>query len=216
MTNADSQPPLPRLSDRFLRLAHFKDEHRVTLWNLEEALGSDGDPLFIIFLCIPFLFPMPIPGISTAFGLAIILLAARTSFAGTWRLPNFLGSRALKGETVHKLGESGHRFVRRVEKFLQPRMKALTLGPGRILAGLAIISSAIALAMPIPPVIPFTNTLPALAVTFLAAAMLTRDGIAALLGHLLHVASWGYFLSVAGVAFAFLGEALAWFQGWNA
>ena len=194
------------LSDRFEALAGLKADEDVTLRGLEALLGEDGAPLVIVFLCLPFLFPMPIPGISTIFGLGIAVFTLRIAWPGKLLLPGPLERFTLKGESVKRIGRGGVGFVRKIEKLLRPRLPAFFSAPGRYLAAVAMLSSAVALALPIPPVIPFTNTIPALAITMFSLSFLTRDGLAALAGHALHFVSWIYFFTVAGVAFAFARE----------
>jgi hypothetical protein len=196
------------LSQRFELLAGIPPDQDVSLRTLDDIFGEDGAPLTIVFLCLPFLFPMPLPGISTAFGAAIIALTLRILLPGRTRLPAVTERVKLKGKMVHTIGEKGRSYVGRLERYLKPRATPLVVGPGRVVACLAMISSSVALALPIPPVIPFTNTLPGVAITLFAVALLTRDGVAALLGHVMHIASWAYFISVAGVAFAFVRELL--------
>jgi hypothetical protein len=146
---------------------------------------------------------MPLPGISTVFGFGIVVFTLRVFRPGRLHLPDFLERFTLKGESVSRIGEKSLRFIRRLERLLRPRLTILLTQPGRVLVGLAMLSSAFALAIPIPPVVPFTNTLPALAITFFALALMMRDGVAAIVGHLFHIATWVYFFSIATVAFAF-------------
>ena len=85
-------------------------------------------------------------------------------------------------------------------------------GLGKYLSALAMILSAVALALPIPPIIPLTNTLPALAITLFCLGFLMRDGVMTILGHLMHITSWGYFVSVASVAFSFATKIVEFFK----
>ncbi|NBX17647.1 MAG: exopolysaccharide biosynthesis protein [Proteobacteria bacterium] len=191
------------VSKRLEQVRAIQPESEVTLRNIDEMFGDDGAPLTIIFLCLPFLFPMPIPGISTAFGFAIILLAIRIISPRPVPLPRFADKVKLSGKTVSAIAEKSHSFVIRIEKFIRPRAAFLSTGAAKVLAGIGMIFAAVALALPIPPVIPLTNTLPALAITFFSLGLLMRDGVMIVLGHVMHVVSWGYFVSVAGVAFSF-------------
>lgn len=191
------------LSKRFEALAEINPTDKISLRRLEEILGDDGAPLVIVFLCLPFLFPMPLPGISTIFGLGIVAFTFRVFRPGRLHLPEFMERFTLNGESVSRIGEKSLKFIRWLEKLLRPRFTLFLAQPGRILIGLAMLSSSLALAIPIPPVVPFTNTLPALAITFFALALMMRDGIAALAGHFFHIVTWVYFFSIASVAFAF-------------
>lgn len=65
------------VSKRLEAIRNIDPDTSLTLRQIDEIFGEDGAPVTILFLCLPFLFPMPIPGISTAFGFAIILLTVR-------------------------------------------------------------------------------------------------------------------------------------------
>jgi hypothetical protein len=194
---------LKMVSKRLEQVKAISPDSEVTLRNIDELFGEDGAPLTIIFLCLPFLFPMPIPGISTAFGFAIILLAIRIISPRPLPLPRFADKVKLSGKTLSSIADKSHSYALRIEKFIRPRAAFLSTGAAKVLAGIGMILAAIALALPIPPVIPLTNTLPALAITFFSLGLLMRDGLMIVLGHVMHLISWGYFISVASIAFSF-------------
>ena len=200
------------VSKRLEAVRNVNPETKISLRTIDEMFGDDGAPLTIIFLCLPFLFPMPIPGISTAFGFAIILLTIRIISPWPLPLPRLVDRISLSGKTVSSLAEKSHSYALRIEKHLKPRANFMTLGIAKWLAGVGMILSAVALALPIPPIIPFTNTLPALAITLFSLGFLMRDGFMIILGHIFHVASWGYFISVAGVAFSFATKLFEYFK----
>ena len=200
------------VSKRLEVVRNVNPDSKISLRTIDEMFGDDGAPLTIIFLCLPFLFPMPIPGISTAFGFAIILLTIRIISPWPLPLPRLADRITLGGKTVSALAEKSHTYALRIEKHLKPRASFMTLGIAKWLAGVGMILSAVALALPIPPIIPFTNTLPALAITLFSLGFLMRDGFMIILGHVFNVASWGYFISVAGVAFSFATKLFEYFK----
>ncbi|MEN9528320.1 MAG: hypothetical protein RI932_193 [Pseudomonadota bacterium] len=191
------------VSKRLEVVRNMDPSSTVTLRAIDEMFGDDGAPLTIIFLCVPFLFPMPIPGISTAFGFAIMLLTLRIISPRPLPLPRVADRIVLSGKTVVSIADKSFDYVVRVERFLKPRAHFMNSGVARWLSGFGMIFSAVALALPIPPVIPLTNTLPALAITAFSLGLLMRDGVMIVLGHLMHLTSWLYFFSVAGIAFSF-------------
>lgn len=199
------------------RLEAIKDidpDSSLTLRQIDEIFGEDGAPVTILFLCLPFLFPMPIPGISTAFGFAIILLTIRIASPKPLPLPKFTDRITLSGKVMAQIAEMSLKHILRVEKYLKPRASYLTRGTSKVLAAIAMILASIALALPIPPVIPLTNTIPAIAISLFALGILMRDGVMVVLGHVFHLASWIYFASIAGVAFAFANEAIEFIRNW--
>ena len=181
------------LSARFEKMHGLCNGDDISLHELDVAMGDDGAPLLTMILCIPFLFPVPLPGLSSIFGLAIIFLEVRTFFKEPPPLPSFVGRRRVRRETVEKLSRHARDAALKIEHALFPRLRLLTEGAGRWFLSASTILAAVALCLPFPPVIPLTNTIPALAIIMLAAAMVFRDGLLALLGHAFHISAWLYF-----------------------
>ena len=71
-----------------------------------------------------------------------------------------------------------------------------------------IILAAILLAIPIPPVIPFTNTIPAIAIMLLAFGWLCQDGVLILTGIVFFLAACLYFTMI-GYSVMYAGNWLA-------
>ena len=163
-------------------------------------------------MCIPFLFPIPLPGFSTAFGFAIIFLAARTFFPKHSNLPHFLGKREISAELIGTICEKGTKFLTRAERFVHPRFSIMYNKFFGTLSSLVIISSSLALAIPVPPVIPFTNFFPAVAILLLSIGELEEDGISSLLGHVMHLVAWGYFVALGIVIFVSFEKAFEYLK----
>src|SRR3546814_2549512 len=85
-------------------------------------------------------------------------------------------------------------WVRRLERISRPhRLRALVAGRVQhLFNNLAFILAALLLMAPFG-FVPFSNTLPALALLFLAAGLIQRDGVAVLLGYLANVGTIIYF-----------------------
>ena len=80
-----------------------------------------------------------------------------------------------------------------IDRFIRPRMLLMTHGATiNRLNGLALIFAGILLILPLG-LVPFSNTLPALAIVFLCAGMLQRDGVFILLGYVMNVVTVIYF-----------------------
>ena len=60
----------------------------VTLFEIMDIVGSDGLLLLTIFLSLIFLVPVSIPGVSTVFGSAMLLIGITRLFSGKlWLRP---------------------------------------------------------------------------------------------------------------------------------
>ncbi len=102
-------------------------------------------------------------------------------------------SRQIEAKTVRKICTSGIKFFSYLEKFFSPRWPLFYKGLTMRLIGLSMLTSGLALCLPLPPVILFSNSFPAWSVILLCLGILERDGLFILLGHVLAVATWLYF-----------------------
>ena len=86
------------------------------------------------------------------------------------------------------------------EKIAKPRMHFLRRSPAMIkLIGIGLASAGIQLLLPLPPLIPLSNTIPAVSVVLLVAGLTERDGVFVLAGYCVNVFAWLYFLMMFGV-----------------
>jgi len=156
-----------------------------------------------MLLAAPFLIPS-VPGLSTPFGAAIILIGACLACGRKPWLPQFVLRRELSFEMLRKILGVLIKLVVRMERLTKPRLHFLQRWPGMInLIGLGIASGGLFLFLPI--MVPVMNTLPTLSILFLTAGMMERDGLFVILGHCLGIAAWIYFgawilLGKAGVS----------------
>ncbi len=166
----------------------------VTLVEIMDIVGADSLLLLTVFLSLVFLVPVSIPGVSTVFGTGILLIGITRLFSRKLWLPDVIAKRKLSSE---KLGEGFKRaliWFHRLEKISRPhRLSGLTSeGLMTVLSNLSFILAAVLLMAPFG-FIPFSNTLPALALIFLSVGMIQRDGGFILLGNLSNVATIVYF-----------------------
>lgn len=199
-------PPEPRRLSADLRDLLLETAGRsLTLGELEDILKGRGFGLFLLLTALPFVFPIQIPGLSVPFGIVIMLIGLRIALGRKPSLPGFILGRRVPQVVLEKTLALGLKIAARLEKLVRPRMHFLQRWPGMInLIGLGIASGGLLLALPLPPLIPFSNTIPALAVLFLTAGLIERDGLLVLIGHVTNIAAWIYF----GVMFAAYGHGI--------
>jgi hypothetical protein len=170
-------------------------EEGVTLVTIRDMIGREGMLIVTAFLTIIFLVPVSIPGISTVFGGAILLLSLSRLVNRPLWLPQKLKDRVVSTQQLRGGIERQMKWFQRLEKVSRPRrLKALTRMSGFIgvTNNLGLILGAVLLMAPFG-LIPFSNTLPAAALLFFAIGLLQRDGVCILLGHLMNLASIIYF-----------------------
>lgn len=189
------------LSQTLATLAQSVSGETMTLRQLLTLIGEQGLLLFCIFLTIPFLIPVSIPGVSTVFGLVILLIGIGVTLNRLPWLPSRLMERQFETKDLIPAFQRGAQFVSRLDRFIRPRMPALTSGTFNRLNGVAIIFSGLLLMVPLG-LVPFSNTLPALAILLFAAGIIQRDGLFIVGGYLFMIATVIYFAALALAALA--------------
>ena len=182
------------LGDQLAAIIEQLPPDRLTLGELLQVFGDEGLLLLTILLTLVFLIPVSIPGVSTVFGAAILLVGLSRLLRRPLWLPAKLRARALPAARLRPALSGGLHWVRRLEKISRPyRLRRLVEGRAQdIFNNLAFILAALLLMAPFG-FIPFSNTLPGLALLFYAIGMIQRDGTAILLGHLANVGTIVYF-----------------------
>jgi hypothetical protein len=204
--------PTESLSATFERTAAEIRGQTVSVRGLMELVGEQGLLIVCVFLSIPFLFPVAIPGTSTIFGLLIGLIGLGVMANRLPWLPARLLDHPLQSRHVTSVLSKGAEWARRFERLIRPRWLVLTHGPTvNRLNGLMLIVAAVSLLVPLP-MVPFSNTIPALGIALLALGMVERDGALVLVGHLATLAGAVY---VGGILWAAwrAGNGLASFLG---
>lgn len=178
---------------------------KVTLAEIRDLLGQDGLLLFNAFLSVIFLIPVSIPGVSTVFGAAILMIAVSRLFnCRLWLPKRFLERQFPRDQLCTGLDKSV-KWFRRLECIsCSHRLGRLASGKYLgILNNCALILAAGLLMAPFG-LIPFSNTLPAVAILFLTLGFLQRDGLCVILGHAVNMATivyLGLLLGSGGAAF---------------
>lgn len=182
------------LGDQLAAIIGQLPEDHLSLGELLQVFGDEGLLLLTILLTLVFLIPVSIPGVSTVFGAAILLVGISRLLRRPLWLPARLRERALPAARLRPALTGGLHWVRRLEKISTPyRLRGLVEGRAQdIFNNLAFILAALLLMAPFG-FIPFSNTLPGLALLFYAIGMIQRDGTAILLGHLANIGTIIYF-----------------------
>ncbi|WP_034212416.1 exopolysaccharide biosynthesis protein [Arenimonas metalli] len=201
--------PLPpadlSLGEQLRAIIDQLPEGGVSLGSLLDVFGDEGLLLLTALMVLVFLVPVSIPGVSTVFGAAILMVGiSRLTGRPLW-LPRRLRERELPGQKVRAALTAGLKWVARFERISRPhRLRQLAEQRGWLVVGnLAFITAALLLMAPLS-FLPFSNTLPGVALLLYSIGFIQRDGGAILVGHLVQLASVTYF----GVVFAGGGAAL--------
>jgi hypothetical protein len=181
-----------RLSDDLRALRDQAQGPRLTVRDVEAALRGRGMAMFILILGLPFCLPAPMVGISTPFGFAIAFLGLRLMLGLKPWLPKLLLEREIPVRVLDKVLRSAERIALKLEKVVRVRWNFMRWPGMRRVVGAAILTSGLVLSLPI--LLPFTNTVPGVAVVLLALGLMEGDGLLVMAGLLLTAGA------VAGVA----------------
>lgn len=171
----------------------------LSLGRLLEVFGDEGLLLLTLLLTVVFLIPVSIPGVSTVFGAAILLVGISRLLGRSLWLPVRIRDRALPAAKLRPALGAGMKWVQRLETISRPhRLRALVDGRlPELVNNLAFILAAVLLMAPFG-FVPFSNTLPALALMAYAIGLIQRDGVAMLLGHVATLLTIVYFALLIG------------------
>lgn len=164
----------PRLSEVMDRLIAEFSERPVSLREVITVLQGRAYTLLMLLLALPFLVPLPLPGLSTLLGTVIAVISLRLVLGQKPWLPAKLLDRELPPKFFPKLLAGARRVLRTLEVMLRPRLLWLSASPLLLRThALVILAAAFVLLLPLPP---GTNFPPALCIVVMAGGLLERDG----------------------------------------
>jgi hypothetical protein len=152
----------------------------LTIGHLVILTGSDALLIVSLFSILPFLQPIPVPGVSTVLGLVIFLQGFALVLRGEPILTERMRQIKISSETFRMIRTAFERVswvTSKISNFKHPMARSM---PVRALCGMAIMTSAAFLSLPLP--IPFSNFIPALAIFMICAGLLEEDLMLILLG----------------------------------
>jgi hypothetical protein len=197
----------PSLSTDLKGLAEHFEHGTVRLAEIIEVLQGRGYRFLIVLLCLPFLTPIPLPGMSTVIGVVIALIGFRLALGQHPWLPQYLMQRELPPRILPKILRASSRMVGAFERLSKPRLRFFYRHPVfQRLGGCLIALCGLKLLLPIP--VPMSNFFPGVAAALLAAGSFEEDGLVFLSGVVMFLLSLAYFVLLA------LGGAAAFNELW--
>jgi hypothetical protein len=192
------------LCEKMQKIVNNLPDDRLTLLEIRDLLGQDGMLLFIALLTIVFLIPVSIPGVSTIFGGTILLIGISLLFGWNLWLPSKFLKKEFPADRLRSGFNAGLKWFTRLEKISKPH-RLMWLTDNRVASitnASSIVLGSVLLMMPFG-LIPFSNTLPAIALLFLSIGILQKDGVCILLGYLFNIGTIVYFaILISGGGYA--------------
>ena len=184
MSASTTQERQLSLSAMLLSLADMA-QGPVSVAHIVEYFGPRAFGAVLFVFAIPNVFPLP-PGSTTVLGMPLLIIAPQLAF-GRRRLwiPDRLGRLSIDGGVLASICRRAAPWVARGERLTTRRLGFMFGAVGD--AGIGIICSLLAAVLILP--IPLGNMVPALAIATLAFSLVQRDGLLALAGYGLALAS---------------------------
>ncbi|NCG09456.1 MAG: exopolysaccharide biosynthesis protein [Verrucomicrobia bacterium] len=158
-------------------LQHPEDENQ-SIGHLSRGIGDKGFGLLLVILSLPSAFPVPAPGYSTPFGIAIMLIALQilSGRHSLW-LPQRIQKVKIPASLCQRMASAAAKFLNATEHWIKPRHRWIASRTGH--AALATVVAIMASLMILP--IPLTNTFPAIVIFLIGIGLAEEDGLLALL-----------------------------------
>jgi hypothetical protein len=178
------QPREPKtveqLLDRICEGGEGKEE--LSLRDVLRAIGRRSFGPLLLLAGLVTLAPLigDIPGVPTVVGLFVVLTVGQLLFGREhfW-LPRWLLNRSLQSAKLGKAVDVLRRPARFIDRLLRPRLQLLASQPATY--AIAVMSLCVAGAMPFLEVVPFSANLAGAAFAAFGLALISRDGLLALL-----------------------------------
>ncbi len=166
-------------------LADFKANltgERVSVADLLHAFEDRSVAFFLFIFALPAAIPLPGLGINLIIAIPLLFLTFQQFIRKKelW-LPKSVMEKSFKRETFEAIVDKAVPVLGKFEIFIRPRLMFITSEVGKSIIGLVGIIMALSICVPLP----LTNTIPAFAIAVMSVGVITRDGLAVIVGALI-------------------------------
>lgn len=165
------------------RIESVKDHPQITLGELVESLKDDSLLVICLISILPFMQPIPLPGLSSLLGFVAMLQGIALMTLGKALLTKKMKSVVISQERFHLIYQAAVKFThysKMLSYWTHPKTNSKIV---HIICGASIVISAGFLSLPLP--IPFSNFIPALSIAFICLGLLEDDVLLILMGLLI-------------------------------
>lgn len=155
----------------------------LTLHRVFELLGEEGHGMLILFLSLPFLQPIPIPGLSAPLGVLMALVAIFLYLNKPPWIPKRYEKIKIPANVLLKVSNVAEKIWGYVSRILKERLIFFhDYWIFRLLNLCVFVANALLLALPLP--IPFSNTVPVISIVLCAIGHMEKDGVLIFLSYI--------------------------------
>lgn len=178
--NQKSAQEIRKLSEDLKDFRHNIVGETVTIDELIYLMEERGIAMLLFMLALPMGLPIPVPpGVNVALAMPLILLTAQQAIGvdKVW-LPRKMREREVSRKRVEAFFDKILPWIERIEYFMRPRLKFLTLSLVKRVLGVCGFVMALTICIPLP----MTNSAPSFGIACMSMGLLMRDGLAVLAG----------------------------------
>ncbi|MEM7617270.1 MAG: exopolysaccharide biosynthesis protein, partial [Pseudomonadota bacterium] len=174
-----------RVSDLLLEIQDNKDgQEKITVSYLIKKLEHRSFAMMLLIFCLIPAMPLPSQGIATILSIPVIIIAFQMILAKqqVW-LPKIISNKSIAMARLSKIIDVAIPYVKKFEKISKPRLIKLQNKKFERILGIIILLCAISMAIPVP----FSNTIPSIAILFIALGLIEKDGLAIIAGIMISI-----------------------------
>ncbi|MES2965113.1 MAG: exopolysaccharide biosynthesis protein [Bdellovibrionota bacterium] len=185
-----------RFSTILTRIKAASETGDITLRELVALFGPRGHAFLTLFLVLPFMQPIPIPGVSTLLGLMMAMAGFFMMRGRPPWVPERFAHVRIEKHFLLRVGKALESLLVRLERVVRPRGIHMFSRPWfRMANGFLLLSHGLLLSLPLP--IPFSNFLPAMVLFLIALGSLEEDVVVIAAGYTATVANAIFFALIA-------------------
>lgn len=152
----------------------------ITLDQLVISLKDQGLVVLCLVTILPFMQPIPLPGVSSILGLIVLLQGGAMMFVQKPLLTKKMKDVVIthdRFEQIYRAAQKFTHFANKISVYQHPWTNSRA---SHFVCGLAIVFAAAFLSLPLP--IPFSNFVPALSIALICLGLLEEDLVLIIMG----------------------------------
>lgn len=187
----DTDGGIHNLEELLDRIIDSASNGQITLDDIMGMIGRRSFGPLLLIAGILILAPIigDIPGVPTIIALFVFLIAVQLLFGRQYFwLPQWLLRRSVSGDKLKKGLKYLYKPARFIDRFLKARLLMFVNGYSRY--AVAAVSIAIALAMPVMEIVPFSANAAGIVLVGFGLSLIARDGLLTLISFVLAIGTY--------------------------
>lgn len=167
-------------SKLLVHLAEVRTLPVITLGKLADCLKEDALLVVCLVSVLPFMQPIPLPGISTILGIVAMMQGLSLMFIHKPLLTKRMQDVSISHEKFEVFYKAAEKFTHFADKLAIANHPWTNSKASRFICGFSIVVSSAFLSLPLP--IPFSNFVPAMSIALITLGLLEEDLILVIIG----------------------------------